>query len=292
MKILMQSGKNREARCHRRRAQAAGFTLLELSVVLVIIGMIIGGVLMGQSLIRETELQAVIKEKNQLVATVNMFQSKYSALPGDMPNATSYWGDVGNCWSGNTLTGRATCNGNGNGWIEGVTIFLYESILAFHHLADADMAFPLSDPGNTITQPLINGTVVLVPGFNIPKSRYPGAGYAMVYVALSATNCSLTTANGENWAPDQCSHNVIVFGSTPWSGAGVLPSRAFGCMDIAMLDGKFDDGLPSTGNIQTAGANSGSTTCWTPFTDYPTATYVTSSGSAVLVFPHEIDPPK
>lgn len=62
----------------------AGFTLLELSIVLIIIGLLVGGVLVGRSLIRAAELRATITQIEQLQTAVRTFQEKYNALPGDI----------------------------------------------------------------------------------------------------------------------------------------------------------------------------------------------------------------
>ena len=71
--------------------QEHGFTLLELSIVLVIIGLIIGGITVGQDLIRSAELQRLTADINKYKVALNAFKLKYNQLPGDMKNATSYW---------------------------------------------------------------------------------------------------------------------------------------------------------------------------------------------------------
>lgn len=97
-----------------------GFSLVELSIVLVILGLLVGGVLTGQSLIRAAELRSVSTEFAKYQAAVNTFRDKYFALPGDMNNATSFWGKDNVACAAHTGTAATpgTCNGDGNGLSE------------------------------------------------------------------------------------------------------------------------------------------------------------------------------
>ena len=99
------------------RTRIEGFTLIELSIVLVIIGLIVGGVLTGQSLISAAEVRAQISQIEKYNSAVNTFRSKFNALPGDMrPELVSQFG---------FMPGDVTCNGlsagtrDGNGLIDG-----------------------------------------------------------------------------------------------------------------------------------------------------------------------------
>lgn len=91
----------------RKINQAAtklGFTLIELSIVLVIIGLIVGGILVGQDLIKAAEIRATVSQMEKYSTAVNTFRSKYNGLPGDLLNASNFGFDTG---------GRSGTNGNG-----------------------------------------------------------------------------------------------------------------------------------------------------------------------------------
>ena len=92
-----------------------GFTLVEIAIVLVIIGLLLGGVLKGQGLIDSARVKNIIQQSTSLTAAVNAYQDKFRALPGD---------DV----QGTTHAPGATGNGNGDGQIA-------EYLLAPQHLA-------------------------------------------------------------------------------------------------------------------------------------------------------------
>jgi prepilin-type N-terminal cleavage/methylation domain-containing protein len=92
-----------------------GFTLVEIAIVLVIIGLLLGGVLKGQGLIESAKVKNVIQQMNSLTAAVNAYQDKFNALPGDDLLATSH-------------VPGATSNGNGDGQIS-------EYLSAPQHLA-------------------------------------------------------------------------------------------------------------------------------------------------------------
>lgn len=61
----------------------SGFSLVELSIVLVILGLLVGGVLTGQSLIRASELRKFMNTMERYKAATYTFRDKYFALPGD-----------------------------------------------------------------------------------------------------------------------------------------------------------------------------------------------------------------
>jgi len=78
-----------------------GFTLVEIAIVLVIIGLLLGGVLKGQALITNAKVRNTVSRFDEMKAAVFGFQDRYKALPGDMSNANTV---VGN--------GAARCTSN------------------------------------------------------------------------------------------------------------------------------------------------------------------------------------
>ena len=122
-----------------RHSQA--FSLVELSIVLVILGLLTGGVLAGQSLIRAAELRSVTTQFQNYYTAVATFKDKNFAIPGDMSNATDFWLEAhatpATCKTTDS-GGAATCNGDGDGQVDSPT-GSDETFRFWQHLANAGL---------------------------------------------------------------------------------------------------------------------------------------------------------
>lgn len=70
----------------------SGFTLIEIAIVMVIIGLLLGGVLKGQEMITNARIKNVTNDFEGISAAIFSYQDRYNALPGDDPNAAARWG--------------------------------------------------------------------------------------------------------------------------------------------------------------------------------------------------------
>ena len=68
-----------------------GFTLVEIAIVLVIIGLLLGGILKGQEMINQAKIKNVIADFSGVSAAYHGYQDRYRAIPGDDPNAATRW---------------------------------------------------------------------------------------------------------------------------------------------------------------------------------------------------------
>jgi prepilin-type N-terminal cleavage/methylation domain-containing protein len=84
-----------------------GFTLVELSIVLVIIGLLVGGILVGQSLIESAKLSSFVSLIAKSDAAVNAFEAKFNGLPGDNKS----FGGNGDGFVGRNAAGGSSCQG-------------------------------------------------------------------------------------------------------------------------------------------------------------------------------------
>ena len=76
------------------KKQQSGFTLIELAIVLVIIGLLLGGVLKGQELINAARVKSLITEMKNTQVYVYGYQDRFRALPGDDQQAVAHVGGV------------------------------------------------------------------------------------------------------------------------------------------------------------------------------------------------------
>ena len=109
----------------------AGFTLIEIAIVLVIIGLLLGGVLKGQELINSAKVKNFAQDFKSVPLFIYGFQDKYKALPGDDRNYVTHLAGAATAAGVAQLT--PTPGTLGNGTLEG----LYNSVTA----ADETLAF-------------------------------------------------------------------------------------------------------------------------------------------------------
>lgn len=248
---------------HTRAAPApSGFTLLELSIVLIVIGLIAGGFVVGQSIVNNANKRGFITETEKLKSSLQAFIAKYNGPPGDINTATTLWGTAaGGCPDG-TRSGTATCDGNNDGNIGTSSSDTSEMFNFWQHLQNAGLIGG-SYTGRT------GSPDIAMPGSNIYTSqRYKAVGYAVRYFAPDHACVSTQTLNcqqGVNaFMVGRAASNCGWTGWYPWC-AFLSPSDAYD------IDKKADDGMPGRGMWRSFGSDF-TPSCTTANT--PTASYV------------------
>ncbi len=155
----------------------SGFTLVEIAIVLVIIGLLLGGILKGQEMIVQAKIKNTISDYNGVLAAYNGYIDRYRALPGDDAQAATRW------------TGGVAGSGNGviQGAYESQTADV-ESRLFWQHLRLAGFI-----PGQGQQQPTnahngilgvqtgdAAGGVTLIAAAAPPDPAVPGIGGVMI----------------------------------------------------------------------------------------------------------------
>ena len=231
-----------------------GFSLIELSIVLVIVGLLVGGVLAGKSLIRASELRSVTSDLRRYQTATMAFRDKYFQLPGDISNATSFWpaADAGDgvgtdCYD--TNNSAATCNGNGDGKIYpgsgNYTTEWNEITRVWQHLAFSGL---VEGTYTGVSTSAVGSAMRSTSGVNIPAAKLAGGGYRMNY------------RNNPSGISNQFPivATVIYFGE--WSDDST-PQTILTAEETWNIDTKLDDGMPGTGNVRSGLNNTGLPNC-------------------------------
>ncbi len=215
-----------------------GFSLVELSIVLVILGLLVGGILAGRSLIRAAELRAVGTEYQRYKTAMMAFRDKYFQAPGDFRDATRFWGRMSTTgcptYSSAAISSTGTCDGNADGSISGAGGGASsERFQIWRHLALSGMI-----EGEYSGMAGASGSTDCEAGVNCPVSKINNASWMVQTLNNFAGD---TAAYAMNYG------NAFVFGGLQAGGGPfqkiITPIEAWN------IDSKMDDGLPASGRV-------------------------------------------
>lgn len=238
------------------------FTLIEMSIVLVIVGLIVAGVLIGQDLIRGSEARGMITQLDRFSAGINSFKGKFSSLPGDFSQASSY------------ISATAT-NGNGDGYIA-------------DNAAIGGAAVPAVIAATSEYQGVWNHLSAL----NLVDGSFSGTTFVTLGTTFPYTKAQ---RGGVLFFGFSDNINYYYLGLGDGAGTTSFLSQNIITPDVALaIDTKVDDGLPGTGTVQARGTttlNGAATLGATPGLaggnctqggSVATAKYDTASGALLL----------
>jgi prepilin-type N-terminal cleavage/methylation domain-containing protein len=219
---------------YSKKQKKSGFTLIELSIVLVIIGLIAGGVLVGRDLIHAAQIRAQATQIELYKTAVNAFRIKYNQIPGDMTASSA-------AAFGFTSRQGTAYNGDGNGIITNCAgdVGLSDNIgceftLFWNDLSSAGM---INNSFNTAVNDGVSNAITATtsqidkyfPKGKINDNHYIVASYVNYqnrFIITSFTNITITAGTPSDTIP-----------------------RSLTPMEAWNLDQKIDDGLPMTGKV-------------------------------------------
>ena len=195
-----------------------GFTLVELSIVIIIIGLLVTSIVGGQKIVDNAKANKLINNVNTIKSSASIFQTTFDAIPGDFNEAYSYW--TTDCDSSSS-----ECNGDDDGEIDSsaATGETYtESKFFFHHLNLAGILNNTYDPtSSTLTDYL----------FDFSFYTYGAYGTALY-------------DDGTSGYFHEGADNYLLIGTgSAYDEAFISPRWAY------KLDSKIDDGLPESGLV-------------------------------------------
>lgn len=214
--------------------QLRAFTLIELSIVLVIIGLIVSGVLVGRNLILAAEARSQIAQIESYQVATNTFRQKYGYLPGDIPDpdATNF---------AFVARGSGTGQGDGNGVIEAGSYASYAGVhpgLGEHLVFWVDLSTAKLIPENFKFSASEWSTAVTALSLSAVNQYWPAAKIGQGNFIFT-----LSPESKNNFVLSRTAH--ISGGGSPDLYAGGIP-----VIQAYNIDSKVDDGLPGTGSVQ------------------------------------------
>jgi prepilin-type N-terminal cleavage/methylation domain-containing protein len=195
---------------NRMKRNQSGFTLIEIAIVLVIIGLLLGGVMKGQELINSAKVKNFATDFKNIPVYIYGYQDKFRALPGDDPRAVSHV---------SAATGH---NGDGNGMLTGAwdsSTNTAETQMFWEHIRLAGLA-----PGPTSGSDLLptnsaGGIIGITGAASSPVSGMNGT-YVICSNSILGKFAKQLDTQMDDGDTETGSMRVISTPSTRGSGAG------------------------------------------------------------------------
>lgn len=215
----------------------SGFTLVEITTVLVIIALIVGGILIGRDIVAAAGLRATLGQIESYNAAVQAFRAKYGGRPGDLARTEALALGLFTFDAGLNL-------GNGNGVFDLADPgspnrpFSGEAPAFWRHLSEAGLiegAYGTVGNSEVETDGTLTGPVTDI-AQSIPPARLGRGNFITVY---SASGVNYYEINAIVWISGLGLYRV--------TRPGLVPSEAY------MIDDKIDDGLAASGTVVARG---------------------------------------
>ncbi len=238
------------------------FSLVELAIVLVLLGLIVGGILVGQNLIHASTLRSVSTDIQKYQTAISGFREQFAALPGDFGSAQRYWGVGASCPS-NTTGG--TCNGNNDGIVYCSPDYTgCEYTYSAQHLGLAGLIAGSYNPNWPAADPLPMKTYAFPLKLDRASLTY---GYHPVDPATQFDNFV-------------AGHYIYVSALATTGYYSGYRDPVIACVDAWNIDTKMDDGKPGTGNMTSI-----RTSCTTDTTgaNFATSAYAVGTNGTTML---------
>lgn len=211
-----------------RNDNKSGFTLVELAIVIVIVGLLVGGTLQGQELIAQSKVRATVVNVQSYLSAINSFRGKYNTWPGDFSRAS-------------TMLSSAGIDGGGNGSIDTTA----EKLAAWQHLTLSKLikgSYSGVTTGSALADPL-----GIDPGVNTPPQAFSETTIAFHSYTLYNINKDALWMSGRTMQ------------------SGYYLNKGAVTPEVAMtIDIKMDDGSAGSGMVIAYHSND-SYTCTTGY---------------------------
>lgn len=219
-----------------KKNKRSAFSLIELSIVLIIIGLLIAGITGGASLIKSSELRSVMGEARGFSVAVNAFFTQFDGLPGDYDTKLStndkagdgddiieyYNGDIGK-------TGEGL-----EAWRDLFVTGAVSEVVQY----------------TTLTTTGAGAVTNVIPGSDIPSSKIKSAGWVFDSWDSDSLNVVVITGATSGTTPSETN-------SLPATGLSSVFTGVIAPTDALSIDVKSDDGIPDTGVVRATESTAG-----------------------------------
>jgi prepilin-type N-terminal cleavage/methylation domain-containing protein len=221
---------------HPTQKAIEGFTLVEMAIVLVIIGLLVGGILVGTDLIKTAYRRAEVSQMGKFASAYNTFRLKYNCVPGDCASASAL---------------GLGMDGNGDGMIDYLVpgANIQEYYQAWAQLGAANLVAGQYSGVNPF-----DGSCL--PGVCPPSVISAQGAYWIGGIASLGNSMFLSAPYGTNMYADTYATLFIVANSSRWHGV-------LGVYDTFYMDTKLDDGVADKGRLLTVNSNEAAGNCVT-----------------------------
>jgi prepilin-type N-terminal cleavage/methylation domain-containing protein len=240
------------------RAQA-GFTLVELAIVMIIIGLLIAGVLKGQALIGNAKVTAQVAQIKSIDAATSTFKDMYAGLPGDILTPTTR---LPNCAAG-TACANIVPNGDG--------IVLPVPGSAVTATSEGGGYFVDLNAADLMTG--LNPANVVVWGGQMPASKINGG------IDVGSTPGNVILGSGAELAANTMGGLYLYLHLNPGTAAAAAQAP-FSANEAQRIDTKIDDGVATTGSVSAFGTVA---VCWLAAGTYAESIQGTNCGLYVRI---------
>jgi len=225
----------------------AGFTLVELAIVMIIIGLLIGGVLKGQQLITNAQVTSTVAQIKAIDAATTSFKDQYSAVPGDMKTpAARVPNCIGACDDNATADGDGRVDNAGTA-IDFTAVPADEQISFWAQLNAAGLL--------TGIQPDTTAITATAWGQYAPASKITGGGFDVGW--YGGGNTLSGQENTDVTAPAPAGEYLALHGDAGKQVTDAATDSFLTPNLAARIDTKIDDGQPNTGTVQAAAVTAG-----------------------------------
>jgi prepilin-type N-terminal cleavage/methylation domain-containing protein len=220
------------------RFVSRGFTLVEIAVVLVIIGLLIGGILRGNELMDSSRASSIVSQQSSLQTAFYGFVDRYKMLPGDLTSMQALLID--------SNTAPAVSAGDGN-------VLLDDSPAFFNNLTQAGFLICASCGSTAVVTPGVAGAAATAATYIPPVTGLTAANSPVnVYSQPIAFYFNTGTTVGSTPTVGGSTAGSISFlGGSSEGGKPLLitGSGIYSAM-LAEIDRKSDDGSPGSGQFR------------------------------------------